>query len=76
MKILLLVAHPDDEILSCFSVLLSHPDVSILYVSSGLKEESEKREMAVISALKDVGNFKHFFLRGADNHLEIGRAHV
>lgn len=81
MKILVIAAHPDDEVLGCGGAISKHTSngdsVDILFVSDGVNArnsnnpyEVEKRKKAALSAASILGTNQPIFFDYPDNQLD------
>ena len=83
-KILIVAAHPDDEILGCGGTMSKHiskgDDVSVIFLTNGvssrkqskitMKKNIMRRKNAAIKASKIIGINKPHFLNFSDNQLD------
>lgn len=84
MKVLIIVAHADDEALGCGGAIAKHvkagDDVSIIFMTNGVSSRNEadteykditNRELAKKASLKILGINKHWQLNFPDNKMDI-----
>lgn len=82
MKVLIVAAHPDDEVLGCGGTIHRHfmngDTVNILFLSDGVssrnksvpRQEMKLRKKAALNAAKILGAFRPEFLSFPDNRLD------
>jgi len=75
-KVLVVVAHPDDEVLGCGATIAKHikkgDEVQVVFIADGFssRHDGENRNFSAIEASKSLGCNHPIFLNFPDNRLD------